>query len=678
MIKSNEFPEFRIKVILNSILVVSASLALTSLSSNMTVGLMHGIINTHRLVLNLLKESLLYGLIPGIIIGSLINLYLKPFHETTVKLFNKENVEEKDITKSVNIVSKLNLVIIALNLVGYLTRFIVMLFSEPFTADKVVIKLLYYVSAAVLFSIIQTNIVNIIISKAKSLLKVYKIDSGSKKIGLQKKNVIIIGFLTIFISITLIDAGQMIHHTDLHYEHVISGVLSGEITIDEARTKYQKEASDMLQVEPETIPFPYDLTEDQEANTIIIYIIYFIQLLIISMVYQYTSSRFQKKQIKDLQDKMNDISVGNGDLTKQVEIFEFNEMGELTATINSFLNGLRILLKDVKLLSTNVKSSGEVIKSVLISTEQSTHDIVAANEQTVKSTKEQIKIAHDTTNNIKDMLSSVKEISDNIETQASFVEQTSSAINQMAANIESVNQTTNTANQLSNNLVTVANKGGTAVDQSVIAVKRVEEFSNEIIQMVTVITDISDKTNLLAMNAAIEAAHAGESGKGFAVVAQEVRKLAEDSSTSAKQISDHIKKMVSLVNDGVELSEGAGKALNIVGVDVKHTSQLIEEVAAAMDEQSAGTREVLDATTSLMNSTLSIREITAKQQEKNVVMNSSIEELTSSFKQIEIATHSQSDGTKDIQNSVRNLKKVILDNEKATDNLENLLEGFIL
>lgn len=678
VIKSNEYPEFRLRVILTSIIVVASSLALTTISTKLTMGLMHGIINRDGLILDIIVTSLLYGLIPGTITGILINLYLKPFHETTLKFFNKEDVDDNNRKKSINILSRLNLVILGLNMAGYFVGFIVSLFTKNYSPEILIMKTLYSISAAIVFSVIQTNIINIIISRAKSFLKIYKIDSGSMKAGIQKKNLLSIISLTVFISITFIDAGLMIYGTDLHYEKTLKNIVSGNITLDKARSKYKEEVSNLLDVEASEIPFPYDLTKEQTPNILPIFLVYFILILIIALVYQYTSSLFQKRQILYLQNKMQEMSKGSGDLTKQIEIFEFNEMGDLTNTINNFINGLRFFLKDVKELSHNVKSSGDVIKDVLSSTEQSTQDIVAANEQTVRSTKEQISIAGDTTGNIKEMLVSVKEISDNIETQASFVEETSSAINQMAANIESVNQTTNSVNQLSNNLVTVSTRGGAAVDQSIVAVKRVEEFSDEIIQMVTVITDISDKTNLLAMNAAIEAAHAGESGKGFAVVAQEIRKLAEDSAVSAKQISDHIKKMISLVNKGVELSEGAGKALNIVGVDVKHTSQLIEEVSAAMDEQSEGTREVLSAITALMDSTTSIREITQIQQTKNVDMNNSIEELTNSFKQIEVATLSQSEGTKDIQNSVKDLKDVILDNEKATEKLEELLKGYVL
>jgi len=675
---NSEYPEFRLKVVLTSIIVISASLALTTLSSNLTMGLMHGIVNKERLVISLIKESLLYGLLPGTIIGVILNKYLKPFHDTTYKIFNKEELDTNERDRAIKIITRLNSVIIIMNIFVYLISFIVNLITSPFVLNSFIVSLLYTLSTAAIFSVIEYNIINMSIYKAKSLLKIYTIESSPRKMPIHRKNVILITSLTVFISLTLIDASKMIYTSEMMYEELLHKVVKGDLTLDQARRDYIEETAQFLQVDKSIITFPYDFTKDTKPSVTPIYIIYFFQLLIVTIIFQYTSSLFQRKQLQNLNSKMKEISMGNGDLTKQVEILDYDEVGELTDTINNFLGGLRSLLKEVKNLGSNVKQSANVIKNVLITTEDSTYNIVAANEQTSKSTKDQIEIANETTNNLKEMLESVEQIAQNIETQASFVEQTSSSINEMAANIESVNQTTRSANDLSNNLVTVANKGGEAVNQSIVAVKRVEEFSDEIIQMVSVITNIADKTNLLAMNAAIEAAHAGESGKGFAVVAQEVRKLAEDSSGSAKQISDHIKKMISLVNNGVELSEGAGKALNIVGVDVKHTSQLIDEVSLAMSEQSAGTNEVLGAITSLMDSTQSIREITKLQQSKNVIMNSSIEGLQNSFKQIEQASLEQSNGTKNIQNSVKELKRVILQNEEATNDLEKLLEGFIL
>lgn len=676
MNKLNKFPAFKRKIVLTSIIVISLSILLATASEQLTIGLMHGIVLSDNILLNLIKDSLLFGIVPGTTIGLLIIKFLQPVNEQAIKIFNGEVIDSQDRLTAINRLSRLNILIIGLNIVAYSIEFFIALFSHPMSTDEIITKLLYVLSSAFIFSIIEANIINLNLVKVRSLFKIYKVDTGIKKISMQKKNVTLIACLTIFISITFIEAGQLIYMSSIQYQQTIHKVVSGNMTIEQARVEYKEGSAKQLGVETTEIVFPYD--EDEVINPIMIFIINFIQMLIIAIVYQYSSTLFQHRQIKNLKEKMKEIAEGNGDLTKQVEITEFNEIGELTSTINEFLNGLRLMLKNVQLLGGDVKKSASIIRDVLINTEESTHDIVSANEQSARSTKEQMDIADITTGTIKEMLITVREIADKVENQSTSVEQTSTAINEMAANIESVNNTTNSANGLSKNLVIVADHGGVAVNQSIEAVKRVEVFSDEIIQMVKLITDISDKTNLLAMNAAIEAAHAGESGKGFAVVAQEVRKLAEDSSISAQQITDHIKMMVNLVNDGVHLSEGAGTALHTVGVDVKQTSQLIEEVSAAMDEQTEGTKEVLDAVSSLMDSTISIREITKEQQKKSITMNESLDGLAETFSQIEIAAQEQNNGTRKIQSSVAELKKVILDNEQATNNLDKILGGFIL
>ena len=134
--------------------------------------------------------------------------------------------------------------------------------------------------------------------------------------------------------------------------------------------------------------------------------------------------------------------------------------------------------------------------------------------------------------------------------------------------------------------------GGEAVDRSITAMKEINRSSEQISEIIQVISEIASQTNLLALNAAIEAARAGEHGLGFAVVADEVRKLAERSSEAAKQITGLIRESTQRVVEGTKLSEETGQALKQIIEGVTSTAESISQIASATDEQSATAEEV--------------------------------------------------------------------------------------
>lgn len=179
--------------------------------------------------------------------------------------------------------------------------------------------------------------------------------------------------------------------------------------------------------------------------------------------------------------------------------------------------------------------------------------------------------------------------------QNAAVEEMSAAIEQMAASIQSIKGKTDEANQLASVNDRLAKEGGVAVKDNVEAMRMIQRSSEQINEIIQVISVIASQTNLLALNAAIEAARAGEHGRGFAVVADEVRKLAERASDAAKEISTLIQESSKAVKLGAELSEKTGASLRAIIDGVRATSEKISEIASATTDQSNNANEVATA-----------------------------------------------------------------------------------
>lgn len=183
-------------------------------------------------------------------------------------------------------------------------------------------------------------------------------------------------------------------------------------------------------------------------------------------------------------------------------------------------------------------------------------------------------------------------LSDGAQTQSANVEQMSAAVQSLNKMIGGVAENAKNADKIARETSSRAESGGAAVEKNIEAMKLIDKSSEQIAEIIGVISEIAAQTNLLALNAAIEAARAGEHGLGFAVVADEVRKLAERSSEAAKEITTLIKESTQRVKEGAELSEQTGEALKKIIEGVEDTARGISEIASATEEQASTASEV--------------------------------------------------------------------------------------
>ncbi|MCZ2856610.1 MAG: methyl-accepting chemotaxis protein [Candidatus Bathyarchaeota archaeon] len=292
-------------------------------------------------------------------------------------------------------------------------------------------------------------------------------------------------------------------------------------------------------------------TRDESVSAALVKMIFMLFIILaFGGIIVYVIAQQITKPLGIAADVLRDIGEGEGDLTRRLSFDGHDEVAQVSSSFNTFSEKIHALV-------IKIKYAAESINQVSV-------DIANSNGDLSSRTTE----------------------------QAAHLEEISSSITELTSGVGKNADDADNAYALVLKAADDAVEGGNMVEQAEMAMKEIEAFSSDIVNIIGVINEIAFQTNLLALNAAVEAAHAGEQGRGFAVVASEVRSLSHRSAEAAKEINTLINNSVMKISTGTQLVYDSGFQLKKIISNVKKVSEVISEISTSSREQSQSIDQV--------------------------------------------------------------------------------------
>ncbi len=370
------------------------------------------------------------------------------------------------------------------------------------------------------------------------------------------------------------------------------------------------------------------------------------------------------------------LAAGEADLRSGIDLKRNDELGDLVRDFNVFLAGLREIVLGLKGVQGDLGGIGEELESNALSTTAAATAISGNVGQLRTKIDAQASGVQEASSAVAEVARNIESLERVIQEQAASVTQASASIEEMVGNIGAMGASIDKMAERFSLLSRSSEEGKATQSAAAARIAQIVERSQTLRDANGVIANIASKTNLLAMNAAIEAAHAGEAGRGFSVVADEIRSLAETAAAQSKVIGGQLRFVQEAIGHIHESSLASGTSFDAVALRISETESLVKELRQAMLEQREGSSQVLEALKSMNDITTEVRSGSAEMGTGNRLILEEMEHLRATTTEIGRGIGEAAEGSRGIEANAKRGRELADGLNSAIDRLEKATGRF--